>query len=226
MPSTARQSTIRRELGGAASLGLAVIAGAGVIFSFVGLRQLAIDTGIGTGYAWLLPITIDAATLVAARIWLLPTIPEDVRAWARQWMLAAIGLSIGGNVVERAIHAGLLVLPWWAVVVVGAVPPAMLASVVHLASLVISGRYDTANHQAPAWRPATTNHQVTSHQAANHQPPAIAEGAPSDLDDLIERARALRTADPAIGRGRIAAELDISDHTARRVIAQLGSAAA
>ncbi|MCU1687801.1 MAG: hypothetical protein JWQ81_8540 [Amycolatopsis sp.] len=226
MPSTARQSTIRRELGGAASIGLAIIAFAGIIFSFVGLRQLAIDTGIGAGYAWLLPITIDAATLVAARIWLLPTIPEDVRAWARQWMLAAIGLSIGGNVVERAIHAGLLVLPWWAVVVVGAVPPAMLASVVHLASLVISGRYDNADHQAPAWRPVTTNHQVTSHQPATHLPPVIAEAAPtSDLDDLIEHARALRAADPAIGRSRIAAELRISDHTARRVIAQLGNAA-
>jgi hypothetical protein len=224
MPSTARQSTIREALGGAASLGLLVIAAAGVIFSFTGLRQLAIDTGIDSGLAWLLPVTIDAVSLVAARIWLLPTIPEAVRAWARQWMLAAIGLSIGGNVVEHAVHAHFLVLPWWAVVVVAAVPPAMLAMVIHLASLVISSSYEDADHQATTRRPATTNHQVTNHQPTNHQPPpVITEATTSDLDGLIAQARALRAADPTVGRSRIAAELGISDHTARRVIAQMAA---
>jgi hypothetical protein len=118
------------------ALGLLVSAVAAAVSSFDGLRSLAVATGWSEWQAPLLPVTIDAFALSAIRIWLLGSaVSARARRLARAGAIGAVLLSLSGNGVWHLVSAGLVPVHWVVVLVVGAVPPVVLAVIVHLASV-------------------------------------------------------------------------------------------
>ncbi|RBM16597.1 hypothetical protein DI005_25260 [Prauserella sp. PE36] len=197
--------------------GLAVVAGAAAVLSFDALRQLAVLAGTPAGLAWLLPVTFDAAALVATRLWLAGDAPGAARRFARTLALTMIGLSVAGNATSHALVAYQVTPPWWAVVAVAAVPPAVLGAVAHLAALAA---------RTAAFTPAVSpcKGEPFSGETSGH--PGNFRPAPGG-SDLVDRARYLVAAGDAegvkVGRGRLARELGISENQARGLLRQLES---
>ncbi|TKG66195.1 DUF2637 domain-containing protein [Prauserella endophytica] len=193
--------------------GLAVVAGAAAVLSFDALRQLAVLAGTPAGLAWLLPVCIDAAALVATRLWLTGDAPGAARRFARTLALTMIALSVGGNATSHALVAYQVTPPWWAVVAVAAVPPAVLGAVAHLAALAVTRQTSV---DAPR--------RVDSAPEGHAQ---LVQHAGQAGDDLVDRARYLVAAGDAegvkVGRGRLARELGISENQARGLLRQLES---
>lgn len=132
----AEQTTRAARRDGWVVLGLFVSAVAAAVSSFDGLRSLAIATGWSEWQAPLLPLTIDAFALSAIRIWLLGSVVSArARRLARSGAIGAVLLSLSGNGVWHLVSAGLVPVHWVVVLVVGAVPPVVLAVIVHLASV-------------------------------------------------------------------------------------------
>lgn len=150
--------------------GMTVTACAAAVSSFSGLRSLAAVTGWPETLAPLLPFTIDAYAMTATRVWLSKaTGSAAARRFARWNAIGAIGLSLVGNAAWHLIAAKVLTVTWPIVVAVGAVPPAVLGLLSHLAVLRAQDDEDEA---AP---PGTELHE--------HQDEAGG-------DDLLEAARA------------------------------------
>lgn len=118
------------------AVGMTVSAAAAAVSSFSGLRSLALATGWGDWLSPLLPLTIDAYAATATRVWLAnSTRSVRARRFARWNAVGAVVLSVIGNAVWHLIAAGLLQMSWVIVVVVGAVPAAVLGLLSHLAVL-------------------------------------------------------------------------------------------
>lgn len=112
------------------ALGLFVSAVSAAVGSFEGLRSLAAATGWSEWQAPLLPVTIDAFALSAIRIWLLGSaVSARARRLARAGAIGAVALSLSGNGVWHLVSAGLVPVHWVVVLVVGAVPPLVLAKI-------------------------------------------------------------------------------------------------
>src|SRR4051812_40333532 len=108
-------------------VGMAVAALSAAVASFAGLRGLAQVAGWPDQLAWLLPVTIDAYATTSARVWLAGTVGgEGARSFARANAIGAIATSIVGNAGYHLIAAGIVVISWPIVVLVGAVPAAVL----------------------------------------------------------------------------------------------------
>lgn len=117
-------------------LSMGVSASSAMVSSFSGLRALAEAAGWSPVMASSLPMTVDAYALAATRIWLADSSATPrARQFARWNAMGAIGLSLAGNATYHAIAAGLMKITWVVVVIVGAVPPAVLGLVSHLAAL-------------------------------------------------------------------------------------------
>ncbi|WP_033401412.1 DUF2637 domain-containing protein [Actinokineospora enzanensis] len=155
---------------------MTVTACAAAVSSFSGLHSLAAATGWPEALAPLLPFTIDAYAMTATRVWLSKaTGSVAARRFARWNAIGAIGLSLVGNAAWHLIAAKVLTVTWPIVVLVGAVPPAVLGLLSHLAVLRSQDDEDEAE-------PLGT--ELPEHQVA----------ADAGEDDLIEAAR---TADNA-----------------------------
>ena len=116
--------------------GMLIAAASAAVASFTGLRGLALETGWPTRMAWLLPVTLDGYAMTAARVWLAGTTPSrKARRFARANAVGAIAASIAGNAAFHAITAGLLRPTSPIVVLVGAVPAAVLGLTAHLHAL-------------------------------------------------------------------------------------------
>lgn len=116
--------------------GMTVTACAAAVSSFSGLHSLAAATGWPEALAPLLPFTIDAYAMTATRVWLSKTTGSAAaRRFARWNAVGAIGLSLVGNAAWHLIAAKVLTVTWPIVVLVGAVPPAVLGLLSHLAVL-------------------------------------------------------------------------------------------
>lgn len=113
--------------------GMAVAAASAATASFTGLRGLALDAGWPPRLAWLLPVTLDTYAMTSARVWLAAT-PRGRRArrFARANAVGAIVASIAGNAAYHAAAVGLITVSWPIVVLVGAVPAAVLGLTAHL----------------------------------------------------------------------------------------------
>lgn len=127
---------------------MAIAATSAAVASFTGLRGLALVAGWPGRLAWLLPITIDAYAMTSARVWLSGA--THARRFARANAIGAIMASILGNAAYHTISVGLLDVSWPIIVVVGAVPAAVLGLTAHLHALrtMSAGRTDTASHQS------------------------------------------------------------------------------
>lgn len=119
-------------------LGLTVVTVAAVVASFSTLASLAVFTGWGQRSSWLLPASLDALGMTACLVWLNAEASDKSRRYARGLTWAAAGLSILGNGAGHLATTGHLSQGLLLVVLVGAVPPAALATTVHLIVLVSS----------------------------------------------------------------------------------------
>lgn len=122
-----------RQRDGWVITGMLVAATSAAVASFTGLRGLALAAGWPDRLAWLLPLTIDAYAMTSARVWLAGTTPA--RRFARANAIGAILTSIAGNAAYHLNRAGLLAVSWPVVVLVGAVPAAVLGLIAHLHAL-------------------------------------------------------------------------------------------
>jgi hypothetical protein len=106
------------------------------VASFSGLDGLAALAGWPVRLAWLLPVTLDAYAMTSARVWLATsTRSTAARRFARANALGAIAASIAGNAAFHMVGTGLLNVSWPIVVLVGAVPAAVLGLTAHLHAL-------------------------------------------------------------------------------------------
>lgn len=152
--------------------GMTVTTLSAAVSSFSGLRSLAVATGWPEALSPLLPFTIDAYAMTATRVWLSGvTRSQRARHFARWNAIGAIGLSLVGNAAWHLIAAKVLGVSWPIVVLVGAVPPAVLGLLSHLA--VLHGQDD----EDEATPPST---ELDEHRDATD----------AGEDELLEAARA------------------------------------
>jgi hypothetical protein len=202
---------------------LAVVAAAAAVLSFSALMQLAALCGFDARLGWLLPITIDAGAAAGCLVWLgrigpgnFPGHTAGAASYARSMTLALLASSVAGNATVHALTAYRIVPPWWLVVAVSAVPPVVLGATVHLAVLVgrpgnASSKLDEAfggpGEDSSGWAPGDPG--AAPGEAGE---PAGDAGGPAGED------RAAVLIAEGAGRRRLAAELDISEHAARRML--------
>lgn len=130
-------------------VGMTVAAISAAVASFAGLRGLAEVAGWPDRLAWLLPVTIDAYAMTSARVWLAGTLGTTrARSFARANAIGAIATSILGNAGYHLIAAGIVTVSWPIVVLVGAVPAAVLGLTAHLHAL--TAVTEPADNEAPA----------------------------------------------------------------------------
>jgi hypothetical protein len=197
---------------------LALVALAAAVLSFSALRDLALVCGFSGGLAWLLPVTIDAGAAAGALAWLGG--PVAGRLFGRTLTWALLSTSVVGNAVSHYLSAYHLAPAWWLVVLVSAVAPAVLGCGVHLAVLV--GRtVETASTPAECPSPEITEPARGDH----YPPPTPAVPAPEPVAPPVPELAAVPDPDPVVsliesgaGRGRIAKELGITEHQARKLL--------
>jgi hypothetical protein len=192
---------------------LVVVAAAAAVLSFSALRDLAALCGFAERLAWLLPVVIDAGAAAGCIVWLGIGRSSRAARFARSLTFVLLGSSVAGNAVVHGLTAYRLLPPWWLVVAVSAVAPAVLGAVVHLAVLVGRGTQDPRTPD-PHW--AETNADLTR---VEHRS-AVDVGS-TDAQD--------QGSTPVVpagwGRRRVAKELAISEHAARQLLAQRNGAA-
>jgi hypothetical protein len=152
---------------------LAVVAAAAAVLSFAALRDLATVCGFAASLAWLLPVVVDAGAAAGSLVWLGGRVEEPARRFARALALGLLGLSVAANALGHGLAAFAVAPPWWVVVVVSAIAPAVLGAVVHLAVLV--GRPDRARTAesgaaVPVAAPAPVVEQPAHPAAAGRRP--------------------------------------------------------
>lgn len=199
----------------------AVIVVATVALSFSSLRSLAEMCGFTGWLGWVWPICLDAVAYLATRIWL-----EKGPAYrfARALAVGAVTLSLVANGLVHGLTEYRVHPHWMIVVLVGAVPPLMLALVAHM--LVTDQPASQA--PAPAEEAAVPAEQLPVEDAdtpaelatpGDHQAGVIPE-----LNPLVEQARdVLAKAQEdgrVIGRTRLARELGVTVHQARQLLTE------
>lgn len=126
---------------------LLVVAAAAAVLSFAALRDLALLCGFSPQLGWLLPVVVDAGAAAGSLVWLGGWAASSARRFARALALALLGSSVAANALGHGLAAFALAPPWWVVVIVSAVAPAVLGAVVHLAVLVGRTENQHAVHQ-------------------------------------------------------------------------------
>lgn len=198
---------------------LAVVALAAAVLSFDALHGLAVLCGFTPGLAPLLPVTVDAGAAAGSVVWLTRP-PGSARRFGRALALVLLAGSVAGNALGHGLAAYSARPSWWVVVLVSAVPPAVLGAVVHLA--VLAGRKGTQTVSTPdldrsgsGAAPLISNEGHDLDQAEPGAALVSNEGvqlhAPDRAAELIEQ---------GAGRRRLARELEISEHQARELLAE------
>jgi hypothetical protein len=157
--------------------------------------------------------------MTSARVWLAGTLDSSrARNFARANAIGAIATNIVGNAGYHLIAAGLIAINWPIVVLVGAVPAAVLGLTAHLHAprTVPTAKADPAERtrvRTRRTRRRTEDALLTAAREADAQHRAAHDGRPISRDQL--RA-ALRIAGPKATelRRRLAAET--TDNTDRK----------
>lgn len=178
---------------------LLVVATAAAVLSFAALRDLALVCGFTARLAWLLPLVIDAGAAAGSLVWLGGWAAGSARRFARLLALALLGLSVAANALGHGLAAYGLAPPWWVVVAVSAVAPAVLGAVVHLAVLV--GRSEPLVEDEPT-------EPFDEHDWWATAPPA-GDGTDGRASELITA---------GVGRRRLSRELGVSEYQARQLL--------
>lgn len=131
-----------------------LIVGGAAVLSFNSSRDLADMCGFHDWLSWVWPVCLDAVAYTSTRIWLSRTTDNDTRRYARLLALIAISLSLGANGLDLFLNVEKLSPVWGVVLLVGAIPPATLAAVIHMLvmrrGLVTTRKARTAKPAAPA----------------------------------------------------------------------------
>lgn len=225
------------------TIGMVVSATSAALTSFDGLRQLALAAGWADVMAPLLPATIDCFAATATRIWLAKsTGSERARRFSRACAIGAILLSLAGNAIYHLIAANLLEVTWLIVLGVGAIPPAILGLISHLA--VLRTQQDTAPEDEPSTvlspvltavtdtpMPEATQEKSSGLDRPRPTPKRrVAKPRRASTDDLLNAARAADAAHHAahgrgITRDALRQELRIGGERATLLLRQLRATA-
>jgi hypothetical protein len=117
--------------------GLAVVLAAAAVLSFDALRSLGLAVGIPGHLAWLLPVAVDAGAAVSCATWLGRRATPDAARYAGRMTWSLLAVTVLGNAGQLGMHAHGITPPWWVAVLVGAIPPAVVGSTVHLVVLLV-----------------------------------------------------------------------------------------
>ena len=158
-------------------LGCLVVGTAAAWASFGTLAHLAAATGWTSG-DWLLPTSIDALGAMSCWVWLTPVYSTAARAFARRTTFAVILVSVLGNGVGHLVTSGRIDAGVLMIVLVGSVPPASLAAVIHLLVLVTSVPVPDA---APV--PAEKTVETTTEKKPPAKKPAVKKAVPKPSQD-------------------------------------------
>jgi hypothetical protein len=189
--------------------GLAVVLIAAAALSFNSLRLLAIACRVDPHLAALLPICVDAGAAVATRAWLSGRTSQEAERYARRMTWTLLALTVTGNATHQVMNGqGVAVWMLVVMVIVGAVPAAVMGAAVHLA--VLLGRDRTPDF-IPADIPAPEDVPAPPVRAGNPSPKTASVTATPD-----------KTATKTPGRRKLAASLGISEHEARKMLANNG----
>lgn len=146
-------------------------------FSSYSQYMTAQQAGMPWQLAWVLPMATDATAYVSTRVWLTPQYSDGIRRYAATIALSCILLSVAG----ASVHLAVPELPWSARLVVGGLPSAALAALVHLGALVSAARNgNSEKFQAAPRKPRRT-------RAAQPVIPAPADHAPTRTPVALER---------------------------------------
>jgi hypothetical protein len=193
---------------------LLVVAGSAAVLSFSALRDLALSCGFAPRLAWLLPVVVDAGAAAGSLVWLSHWPATPARRFARALALTLLALSVAANALGHGLEAFSLAPPWWVVVVVSAVAPAVLGAVVHLAVLV--GRADRI--EPTAQEPADESDTESDSEFLDENGISrFWETAPlASPTPAHDRAELLIAA--GVGRRRLSRELGVTEYEARQLL--------
>lgn len=132
-------------------LGLVLVAAA--ILSFSGLRDLAVQCRVPEALAPLFPVCLDAGLAVSTSMWLSRRANPQAERFAAWLTWTLLACTVLANAVHQGLAASEIAAPWPLAVAVGAVPPAVVGAVVHLA--VLAGRQGDTGRPVTAVEPST-----------------------------------------------------------------------
>ncbi|WP_214364963.1 DUF2637 domain-containing protein [Pseudonocardia sp. H11422] len=188
---------------------LLIVAVAAAVLSFAALRDLALTCGFAAWLAWLLPVVVDAGAAAGSLVWLGGWAAEPARRFARALALGLLTLSVAANALGHGLEAYGLAPPWWVVVVVSAIAPAVLGAVVHLAVLVGRRRVDVPGVEEP-------HDDEVIDLEENGLSRWWETAQPVSEPSLTDRAQVLIAG--GLGRRRLAKELGVTEHEARQLL--------
>lgn len=116
--------------------GMAVAGAAAVVASASTLAALAHTAGWSGWTPWLLPAALDIGGSAGGWCWLRPGVPDRARRFGRLVALTGAAGSLIGNAAGHLLTTHYLSAGPALVVVVGAVPAAVLVALAHLAALL------------------------------------------------------------------------------------------
>jgi hypothetical protein len=202
---------------------LTVVAAAAAVLSFDALRTLALVCGFSPALAWLLPVTVDAGAAAGSLAWL--SRAGRARSFGRALALLLLTSSVAGNGLAHALDAYDAVPPWALVVAVSAVAPAVLGAVVHLAVLVgrpqaralgVTGEIPQSRIDEHGDNPHVDGLDERGLSRLWDDAPAAGGAEVTDASPVDARAAELIAA--GAGRRRLARELGLTEHGARRLL--------
>ena len=193
---------------------LLVVAGAAAMLSFAALRDLAELCGFAPVLAWLLPVVVDAGAAAGSLVWLGERTGEPARRFARRLALGLLGLSVAANALGHGLAAFVLRPPWWVVVLLSGIAPAVLGAMVHLAVLV--GRPAEPAQLDVDETDCIGQAEAAEDEAAEpEQDPA--PGVPA-VEPVSDQDPALTLIAAGAGRRRLSRELGVTEYEARRLL--------
>lgn len=157
-----------------------LIVGGAAVLSFNSSRDLADMCGFHGWLSWVWPVCLDAVAYTSTRIWLSRATDNDTRRYARHLALFAICLSLAANGLDLFLGVEKLAPVWGVVLLVGAIPPATLAAVIHM---LVMRRGLSATRKTRATKPA-----AAPTKAKTAPVPAPAAPDPKPLASVTEMA--------------------------------------
>ncbi len=202
---------------------LVVVAAAAAVLSFAALRDLARLCGFSAALAWLLPVVVDAGAAAGSLVWLGGRAAVAAQRFARVLALGLLTLSVGANALGHGLAAYRLAPPWWVVVAVSAIAPAVLGAVVHLAVLV--GRPLPSPDPFELGEPVDLAGEEFDEREMDERELFDVHGvsrfwADAPAVDSNGAGRAALLIAAGVGRRRLARELGLSEYEARQLLQQ------
>lgn len=157
-------------------IGVAVLMVALGAFSSFSQFQLAVTAGFPRELGWVLPVATDATAVVATRVFISPHYVSGIRNYAGGIVLVCVLGSFVGAAMHAVVPSGVITQGWEALrLTCGGAPSLCLAAVIHLASMLPSGRIAHAVSSAAVLTPAveeTVSTQTIDEVVPETVPPA------------------------------------------------------